>query len=331
MPLATSPARQTKVLTLTGQASPLSVSFDIPVLAGSTIVIIGTAIASTDQAALIGNPSGAGTFERSDNTRASGDYAPNVCGAVLRNVSAGSPSISVPFTVGGSAATNFRFSGVMMEIEGAATAATVVDTTASPRTGTASGTASTATSAATGTLAQADSFIVLCGGGWGGAWGTPAGYTSRLAQANGTLIGCSVSTLKVSATTSQSLSVPHQVDSATAVLAYVLKGSPNAAFKYVFEFLASGTDSLPSGETGIEAKIYRNVEGYSAGADHEYYSGLTADVGTKPGDSTTRLLQITSGLPSGVSLSDTLRGEFRKSGGTTKGSVAAIVGTVQAA
>ncbi|MCZ8339622.1 MAG: hypothetical protein O9345_15970 [Burkholderiaceae bacterium] len=331
MPFPTNPVRQSKQFTLTSQASPLSLTFDSPVIAGSTIVITGTAIASTDQAALIGNPSGAGTFERSDNVRASGDFAPNVFGAVLRNVAAGSPTLSVPFTVNGAAATNFRFSGVIMEIEGAATAATVVDTTASPRTGTATGTTSTATTAATGTLSQADSLIVLTGGGWGGVWGTPSTYTSRMPQSNGTFIGSSVSTLKVAATTSLSLSVPHTADSATAVLGYVIKGSPAASFKYVFEFPASGTDSLPSSEGSIEALVWRNVEPFSANRTPEYYSGLTADSGTKPGDTTTRLLQITTGLPSGVALSDTLRGTFRKSGGTTKGSVAVIVGTVQSA
>ncbi len=329
MPFPADPIRQRKTFTLTGQASPLSISLDSPVLAGSAIVLMGVAIGSTDQAALIGTPSGAGTFERSDNVRASGDFAPNVCGAVLRNVSAGSPTISVPFTVNGSAATNFRFTGELYEITGVSTTG-VVDTTASPRSGTATGTTSTSTTAATGTLAQADSFIMLLGGGWGGVWGNVASpWTARLNQPNGTFIGGSVSTLKVTATTSVSLAVPHQSDSQTAVLGYVLKGSPAAAFKYVFEFPSSGGDSLPSAEGSIEALVWRNAEPFSAGRTPEYYSGLTADSGTKSGDATTRLLQITSGIPSGVALADTLRAAFRKSGGTTKGSVAVITGTVQ--
>ncbi len=334
MPFPANPIRQSKTFTLTAQGGSLALTFDSPVAAGSAIVVIGTSIGATDQAALMGTPSGGATWSAATNTRITANFSPNVGAALGINASAGSPTITVPFTVNGTTVsggspTTYRFSGCLLEIEGVPTT-DVLDSGASPRTGTASGTASTATSAS-GTLSQADSLLIACGGGWGGIWGTPSGWTSRLTQQNGTFIGSSVATLKVAATTSVTPSFPHEADNATSAILLVLKGSATASFKYVFEFPASGGDSLPSSEGSIEALVWRNVEPFSAGRTPEYYSGLTADSGTKPGDTTTRLLQITSGLPVGVVLGDTIRGVFRKSGGTTNGSVAVINGTVASA
>lgn len=324
--------RQSKTFTRTAQGGSLSISFDSAVAAGSTIVVIGSCIADTDQAALMGTPSGGGaTWSAATNTRASGDYLPNVAAAVGVNASAGSPTFTVPFTVNGTTVSggspsNYRFSGCLLEIEKVPTSG-VVDTSASPRTGTALSTASTST-AATGTLAQSDNLLVLCAGGWFGIPQNPSGWTSRLNQQNGTFIGSQVSTLKVTSTATQTGTVSHDVGNATSAILLVLKAAVDVALLYEFEFAAS---ELPSAEGSIEALIARNAEPMAAGVTYEYYSGLTAESGTKAGDATTRLLKITSGLPSNISVSDTLRGSFRKSGGTTKGSVAWITGTVKAA
>lgn len=326
------PVRQSKNFTLTAQGGSLALAFDSPILAGSLIIVAGTAIGATDQAALMSTPSGASaTWSAPTNTRAAGAFQPNVCRAIGLNAAAGSPTITVPFTVNGTtvsggAPTTFRFSGTITEVTGVATSG-VEDITASPRTGTASGTASTA-AAATGTLAQNDNIIHVVAGGWGGIWGTPNGFTSLLTQQNSLFIGCSVSHTTVASNASLTVSCPHEVDNATSILVTVLKANSASTYTYVFEFPASGSDSMPSAESGIEALVWRNVEPFSAGRTPEYYSGLTADSGTKPGDATTRLLRIASGVPVSAAPGDTLRGLFRKSGGTTKGSVAVITGTV---
>lgn len=328
MPYQAIDVRQAKAFTLTAQNSPLSLAFDSAVLAGSALVVVGCAVASTDQAALIGTPSGgSATWSAGTNTRASGDYAPNVFAGLGVNASAGSATLSVPLTVGGSSGSNFRFSGVILEIE-KVPASGVLDASASPKTGTSSGSATSTSTAATGTLAQTDNLLVLCAGGWFGVPVNPSGYTSHLSQQNGTFIGAQVSTRKVTATTTVTGTVAHDATPAASAVLLVLKAAADAALIYEFEFAAS---ELPSAESGIQALIARNVEPMSSGASYEYYASLTAESGTKAGDSTTRLLRITSGLPSGISVSDTLRGSFRKSGGTTKGSVAWITGTVKAA
>lgn len=327
------PVRQSKTFTLTAQGGSLSLTLDSAVLAGSVLVVSGTAIGATDQAALMSTPTGGSgaTWAAPTNTRAGGAFQPNVCRAIGTNTSAGTATITVPFTVNGTTVsggvpTTFRFSGTVTEYTGLLTSG-VEDTTASPRTGTASGTAST-TASATGVLAQANNDIHVVAGGWGGIWGTPTGFTSLMAQENGTFIGTSVSYQTVTATTSLTVSCPHEADNATSIIVTVLKAAPATALTYVFEFPSSGGDSLPSAEGSIEALVWRNVEPFSAGRTPEYYSGLTAESGTKPGDTTTRQLKITSGLPNGVAPGDTIRGLFRKSGGTTKGSVAVITGTV---
>lgn len=327
MPFAADPVVQTRVLTLSGQTSPLSVSFTSSVKAGSTLVIAGCAITSSDTATLLGTPSGGGaTWSAAINTRTSGASSPNVFVAVGQNSSAGAATISLPFTAGGGSATDFRVSGVMLEIEGGM-ASDVVDKIV---TGTASATASTST-AATGTLAQADQFLVLVAGGWFGLPINPAGYTSRWTQQNGPFIGVQVSTRLVSATTSVTGTVAHEVGGDTSAILVTLKGSPAVSFYVEFEFPAL---QLPSAEGGIEGMMWRNVEPFSTSGGTTGYTYHTAaqievDSGTKPGDATGRLLRVTGGLPPGIALGDTMRGIFRKTGGVTKGSVAVIPGTVK--
>lgn len=244
---------------------------------------------------------GSATWGAATNTRSASDFFPNVFAAVGENASAGTPTFLVPFSTNGAASTNFRFTGVLLEIEKTPTTGVVGNTV----TGTSTNATSTSTSA-TGTLAQTDNLLVLCAGGWFGLPVNPGSWTSQLTQQNGTFIGCQVSTRKVTATTTQTGTVSHDSAPAASAIMLVLKAVDDSTFLYEFEFPATGTGSMPSAQSGIKAIVCRNRDPYTTGT-YEYYSALTAETGTKAGDSTTRLLRITSGLPSGLSLSDTLR------------------------
>jgi hypothetical protein len=313
MPFQLVAVKQAKSFSLTGQASPLSLSFDSSVAAGSTIVVIGSAIESTDQAALLGTVSGgSATWGSATNTRSAGDFLPNVCAAVGVNVSAGSPTFTIPFTTNGVASTNFRFTGMLIEVEKVPTSGVVANTSTS----------------ATGTLAQTDNLVILCAGGWFGVPVNPAGYTERLNVQNGSFIGCHVSTKKVTATTTQTGTVNHDTAPAASAIMLVLKAADDAAFLYEFLFPATGTGSMPSAQGTIRAVVSRNRDPFTTGT-YEYYSSLTAESGTAPGDATSRRVLITSGLPAGLSVSDTLRASFETADAST-GAVGWIPGTVKA-
>lgn len=285
--------KQAKSFTLTAQSSPLSLSFDSAVTANSAIVVIGAAIESTDQAALLGTVSGgSATWGSATNTRSSGDFLPNVCAAVGANVAAGSPTFTVPFTTNGVASTNFRFTGMLLEIEKVPTSAVVANTV----TGTSTSATSTSTSA-TGTLAQTDNLVILCAGGWFGVPVNPAGYTERLNVQNGSFIGCHVSTKKVTATTTQTGTVNHDSAPAASAILLVIKAADDSAYKYEFPLVDSTGAAIASGITNLKAIVCRNRDPYTTGS-YEYYTGLTSSAGK---------LVITSGLPSGLSTSDALR------------------------
>jgi len=325
MPFQNIAVRQALTITVSGAGSSVVRTLNANVLAGSTLVFVGTAISSAvptqDQAALLTTPSGGGTWTGVTNTRSAGTYAPNVCAAVLYNVSAGAPTITLPFTVNGSPAVDIKVSGVILEIE-KVPSTSVVDVTV---TGTSTNATSTSTSA-TGVLSQTDNLALLACGGWFGIPSNPAGWTSYLTQQNGAFIGCQVSAKNLTATTSIVGTVSHDLAVAASAVMLVLKAASGSVLFYEFEF---NSQELPASESSIEALVARNQEPMASGSTFEYYSGLTADAGTKPGDPTVRLLQIRSGLPAGISVSDTLRGSFRKSGSPTKGSAAWIIGTVK--
>jgi hypothetical protein len=293
MPFQLVAVKQAKSFSLTGQASPLSLSFDSSVSANSSIVVIGSAIDATDRAALLGTVTGgSATWGSATNTRSAGDDLPNVCAAVGVNVSAGSPTFTIPFTTNGVASTNFRFTGMLIEVEKVPISGVVANTV----TGTSSGATSTSTSA-TGTLAQTDNLVILCAGGWFGLPVNPAGYTERLNVQNGTYIGCHVSTKKVTATTTQTGTVSHDSALAASAILLVLKAADDSAYKYEFPLVDSAGAAIASGITNMKAIVCRNRDPYTTGS-YEYYTGLTSSAGK---------LVITSGLPGGLSLSDTLR------------------------
>lgn len=327
MPFQQIAVRQALPITFNGTAANVVRTLNANVLAGSTLVFVGcavsTAVATADQAALLTAPSGAGTWTGLTNTRSAGDYAPNVCAAAVYNVSAGAPSITLPFNVNGSAAVSFRLSGVLFEIEKVPTTS-VIDKNV---TGTSTSATSTSTST-TGTLTQTDNLAILICGGWFGIPSNPANWTSHLTQQNGAggFVGAQVSSRTLSATTSIAGTVAHELATDASAILLVLKAAAGVTLFYEFEF---NSQELPGSESGIEALIARNQEPMAANSTFEYYSSLTSLSGTKPGDPTVRLLQVRTGLPSDIAVTDTLRGSFRKAGSPTKGSAAWIIGTVQ--
>lgn len=291
--------RQSKTFTLTGQASPLSLSFDSSVAANSTIVAIGTAIDATDVAALLGTVSGgSATWGGATNTRTSGASLPNVFAAVGVNASAGTPTFSLPFTTNGSASTDFRATLTLLEVEKTPTSGVVANTV----TGTSTGATSTATSS-TGTLAQTDNLVVLCAGGWFGVPVLPVGYTQRQLVQNGTFIGCLVATKKVTANTAQTGTVAHDTAPEASAILLVLKAADDSAYFYEFELVDVSGAAIAAGITNIKAVVARNRDPMTTGTN-EYYTGLTSTAGK---------ILISSGLPSGLSVSDTLRASFESS------------------
>lgn len=318
--------KQSKPFTLTSQASPLSVSLDSAVTLGSTIVVMGAGISSDDTAALLGTVSGgSATWGASTNTRASGAGLPNVFAAVGVSAAAGLHTFLLPFTVDGAAATDFRCSGVIMEVEKVPTAS-VVDKVVP---GTSSNATSTSTSA-TGTLAQTDNLLLLCAGGWFGVPQLPSGWTAVGAPVtNGTYIGSIVCSKKVTATTTQTGSVAHDTAPEASAIMLVLKAADDSAYYYECKFPATGTGAMPSAQANLKAVVARNFDPFASSGTLERYTGLTAESGTAPGDSTSRRVLIASGLPSGLSVSDTLRVSF-ESNDASFASVGWVPGEVKA-
>lgn len=322
MPYQAIAVRQAKSVLVSSGASPLSVSFDSAVAAGSAVVFVGSANnGATDQAALLGTVTGGGTWSAATNTRASGDYAPNTFAASVANLSAGSPTFSLPFTVGGVAPTaDLRVSGVLLEIE-KVPASAIVDQTV---TGTSSGGATSTSTSATTTLAQTDNLLVLVAGGWFGIPQNPSGWTSRLSQQNGSFLGAQVSTRTVTTTTAQTGTVAHDATSAASAIMLVVKAANDATYFVEFEFPSA---KLASAQANIECFMWRNTDPDGGAATK--ITGITAETGTKAGDATRRLVNVTTGLPAGTTLGDTIRAVLRVSGGTTKTS-GIVSGTVKA-
>jgi len=301
--------KQAKQILVSGEDSSISVSFDSPVSAGSMLVVIGTAGETVEyQAGLLSSVSGGGTWSTPDNVRSDASYAPNVFLSYALNVSAGSPTVTL--TINRSAGV--QVSGVLFEIEKAATVSAVDKTML----GTGPTTGNTTTLPSTGTLTQTDNLLILCVGGYFGVPVNPSGWTSRLAQANGTLLGCQVSTLKVTATTAVVGEVTGSSNGAASGALLVIKAATTGSGP-TYEFTLR-SDTFTSADTGLEAFVWRNGDPDVVLA--ERYTGLS-------GDAVAGKLKITSGLPAGVSTGDTVRGLVRVIGGTGDTS-GIITGTV---
>lgn len=302
--------RQARAFALSGQTGTVALTFDSAVLAGSALVVIGTSVRSdTGQTTLLSSASGGATWGSATNAQGSGSYTPNAFAAVGVNASAGSPTVTLTLN---QAASN-RVSCTLLEIEKVPTSA-VVDKTVTG-TNTADATVSTA---ATGLLTQTDNLLILCGGGYIGIPSNPSGWVSHQTQQNGTFIGCQVSSLKVTSTASVVGSVTGDTAGlGKSAVMLALKAAAVVGGPY-YEFLLR-SDTFTSADTGLEAFVWRNGDPDVVVA--EKYTGLA-------GNATAGKLLISSGLPVGVTTSDTIRGLVRVSGGTGDTS-GIITGTVK--
>lgn len=318
-----SSVRQFKPFSLVSQDGTVELpAFDADVAAGSTIaVLVGLEKSDTGQTVLLSSVSGGGTWASPVNERSSGDYAPNAAGCYVENVSAGAPSIVLAVNQ----SSSVRATGAVIEIEGVVTSSGVDKLFTEPNAGASATTNSTGTS---GDLAQANNIVLAGNFGYNGVnttLGSP--WTDLHNQQNGVAgaLGGYVAWRTVAATTALNITFTHDASAGGACVLMVIKDAPDATHRYVFDF---DKDELPSGQTNIECLIARNVEPMSDGAEYEYYSGITAETGTKSGDADTRQIIIT-GVPGDVVDTDTIQGSFRVAGAPTKGSVAWFEGTVE--
>lgn len=308
--------RQAKTFALTAQSGTVALTFDSAVLAGSALVVVAAAIETTGyQTVRLSSVSGGGTWGNVTNVADAGSYSANVFSALAPNVSAGSPTVTLTLSGSFSPLANAKLSGVLFEIEKAEQSP--LDKTV---TGAATGGALSISTSATGLLSQSDELLILCAGGYFGEPANPAGWTSRLTQTNGTYIGAQVSTLKVTSTASVvgTVSTPAGATGSSALM-LSLKADEILSGGFRYKFLLR-SDTFTSADTSLEAFVWRNGDPDSAAA--EKYTGLA-------GSATAGTLLITSGLPVGVALSDTVRAVIRQSGGTGDTS-GIIAGTVEA-
>lgn len=291
MPFQNIAVRQSRVYELDNQTGSIVVTPSSAFAAGSTVVVIGAAFqAGTGQAVLLSSVSGGGTWQSPSNVRASSDYAPNVFAAVLYNVSASTPSITLTMNQ----SSSVRASLSLIEVNNVPTSA-VLDGGA--RTGTASS-GTTTSAAATGTLSQTDNLILLCAGGWFGAPQTPGGYTAIQTTANGSgpgYVGCGVYWQKVTATTSITGTVAHDTTAGSSAMALVLKAADVTARTYRFTLNSTLFNNT---KTGLTCYVWRNGGPDSVVA--ELYTGLS-------GSATAGQLNITPS-PTNVQLTDTISG-----------------------
>jgi hypothetical protein len=301
--------KQAKQILVSGEDASISVSFDSPVSAGSMLVLIGTGNNTVSyQGVLLNSVSGGGSWSTPTNVRAAGAYAPNVFAAQALNVSAGSPTVTLTMD----AAAGVQVSGVLFEIEKAVTTDAVDKTML----GTGPTAGNTTTLPTTGPLTQTDNLLILCVGGYFGIPVNPSGWVSQLSQQNGALIGCQVSTLKVTATTAVVGEVTGESAGVTSGTLLVIKAATTGAGP-TYEFTLR-SDTFTSADTGLEAFVWRNGDPDAVLA--ERYTSLA-------GDAVAGKLKITTGLPAGVSTGDTIRGLVRVVGGVgdTSGIIAGTV------
>lgn len=305
--------RQSKQVVVTGEDATITATFDAAVAAGSMLAIVGTAVTGGAGASyvtvLLSSVSGGGTWSTPTNVRGAGSYAPNVFASYALNVSAGSPTVTL--TVNQSAFV--LMSAVLLEIEGAATASAIDKSI----TGFGPTSASTTTLTDSGGLSQAANAAILCVGGYFGTPANPSGWTSRLSQANGTQIGSQVSTRITSATTSIVGEVAGNSPGDTSGILLVVKEATAAGPKYRFNLRS---DTFTSADTNLEVFVWRNGSPHTVVA--ERYTG-------QAGNATAGILRISSGLPAGVLVSDTILGLVRVTGGTGDTS-GILTGTVEA-
>jgi len=214
--------KQAVQVKLTGKGTTMEGTLP-SVSAGSTLVVIGSGICeSTWDALLLTSVSGGGSWGTPRNAASVFSYVPNVFACEAPNVSASASPVTVTLTVNG--ASNNKATWLLLEIE-KSVASNVVDKfiTAIDATG-----VSPATLASTGTLSQTDNLVLAALGGWTDATVASmesAGFTTLIAQANGSYLGLYVGWKKVTSVAGITQTIPHSAAGANAAALLVLKAA----------------------------------------------------------------------------------------------------------
>lgn len=181
-------------------------------------------------------------------------------------------------------------------------------------------TSGTSTAVVTGELAQTDNIQIWCHGTYTGYSGVPSGFTSLMTKSNGddSLHGAVIAHRKVTSSASTTITQNH-TETTTAVGGFVIviKAADASGVTYRYNFQLDPAE-FTSADTGIEAHVWRNGESYEVVA--ERYTGLS-------GDATAGTLLITTGLPTNVDVTDTIKADLFN---TTHASAGKVTGTVEA-
>lgn len=278
-------------------SSPLTITFDDPVEAGSLLIIAGGALANdsyTFSNLSSVTDSRSNTWETPVNVNASG--TPAAFFSYAMNVAAGTTTITINLSV----ASNNRYGITAFEYTGMKTTG-ALDLYVSGSSGAVTGT--TVSTAASAVLAQTNNAVILVGAGAFGDPSNTSGYTEHLSVANGgTKIGVQVMSKATASTDSLTGVVTHESVSANrhAILAVFKEDMAAAATTYRFKFQLDSA-AFTSADTGITGYVWQNATPNTAVAT--VYTGLAGDA--VAGD-----LYVTPASQAGLNLSTTVMGIF---------------------
>jgi hypothetical protein len=279
------PAGATSALTLTGVSagSCLLILGSYYITSGITCELLSVADTQTN------------TWAVTENNQDAAGPGAILFAAVAHNVAAGDTTITATFTAH---ANTRRIAWAAVEISGAKTSAAV----SLVATGNAiAGVSSVAIT--TGALAQTDNVLLACYGvwaNWNNGISDPGGsWTQILKNSNGTDGACGVliGDTKVTSLSSRTVTGSSSSAPGLATTGFVLavQAAETGAYKYVFDNFDPA--DLTSSDTGITALVYRN--GDYTNTIPEVYTGLT-------GSATDGTLEIATGVPVDVALTDTI-------------------------
>lgn len=316
-----------------GTASAMTVNLNLTgVTAGSTIVVVGVMFLTSGwpYAACTGVTSTGDTWSAPVKVDAGYDNtntffnASRLFYSVASNVTSGSKTITVSFngvdpfnseaiqTVEVTKGVQYRL--VAIEITNARTTG-ALDAMVENKTATGA-----TTDVVSGLLDQTDNIQIWVHGAYTSYSGAPSGFTPILTKSNGddAIIGGIVAHRKVTSSASTTVSQGHgTVTTSVGGMLITIKAADAAGATYRYKFLLDPA-TFTSADTAVEAHVWRNGEPYAVVA--ERYTGLT-------GDATAGTLLITTGLPSNVAATDTIKAQVFN---TTDASVGYVTGTVEA-
>ena len=291
MPFQDIQVRQTVPVIFANTTNPAAITFPLPVLVGSTILVMGASVNQVgDRITLVSVADTSANGYSSPVNVAHNAFSPNVFASYAQNVSAGSPSITVNLS-----GPNARLTMIVMEIENAADVS--FELTRSVTSGTVGGTTAIP---ASGTLSQEDTLAVAIVGGYIGLPSNPATWTSHLTQQNGANIGAQISSRRLTTNASVDVTVNHDPSSSNrAGLMAIFRAAALVTGTARYRFLLDPL-SFTSADAGIDGYVWRN--GTPDQVLAERYTGLV-------GDAVDGTLLIT-GVPSNAAPGDTLMGQF---------------------